>query len=389
MRLAHQVAGKDNIRVAFMLYDISFWKNEALFNRMMENSRFTPCFWIIPPLAQNGQEDANLRYEACIKYAKEKNYLFYTTGRNDWSVFKKTFAPDYLFLVHPYDYQIPLKIEELGMVLPCITQYGYNNTDTPHMYNNRKQQLFHRFYVESVQIAELAKKYMLNKASNVRVTGLPMADGLLTPRSENAWKNARNNVKKIIYAPHWSISNPGRENIVLDLSTFLELGEAILSLAEKYCHRIAFAFKPHPFLQAHLLLNPSWTQERIDRYYDAWNQLPNCQCVQGEYAALFQQSDAIIHDCGSFIHEYLLMDKPCMFLEKEYEAYNLNQTTCLALECYKKARTVEQIQDFIEKILNNEDEMKDRRKEFINSYLRPNATSPSQNIMEDILSPQP
>ena len=38
--------------------------------------------------------------------------------------------------------------------------------------------------------------------------------------------------------------------------------------------------------------------------------------LETEYVELFKSSDALIHDCGSFMAEYLVTNKPVLFLEK-------------------------------------------------------------------------
>ncbi len=381
---ARLVSQKDNIRVAFMLYDVAFWKSEALFTAMEKHPRFTPCMWIIPPLAQNGSDEAIFRFENCRKYAQSRGMRHYVTQRDELQLFLNQFSPDYLFLVHPYEYQVPFAISDLGDVIPCYIQYGYSNMDSPMAYNGHLQQLLHRMYVESEHFAELVSTYMINKGRNVRATGLPMADSLLTPCSHPAWPASADFLKKIIYAPHWSITG-NSEDPVADYSTFLELGEAILELAQKYCDRIAFSFKPHPLIIHHLNKHPEWGESRVKEYFKAWDTLPNGQFVQGGYTALFQQSDAIIHDCCSFIHEYLLMNKPCMYLSKESKGVPFNETTQQALACYQKGYNINDVERFIIAVLNGEDPQKAQRSDFVHSQLILHNRTASDNIINDIL----
>ena len=107
--------------------------------------------------------------------------------------------------------------------------------------------------------------------------------------------------------------------------TFMRTGEILLEMAEKYRGRIQFAFKPHPNLHYTLCQHPQWGKQRTDAFYAKWREMPNTQFEDGAYADLFMQSDAMIHDCGSFIQEYLFADKPCMYLKdpenrQEYSA---------------------------------------------------------------------
>lgn len=90
----------------------------------------------------------------------------------------------------------------------------------------------------------------------------------------------------------------------------------MVTFAQKYKDKVQIVFKPHPMLYRTLCEHSEWGKERTDAYYSMWNNMSNTQLEEGDYTELFMQSDAMIHDCGSFILEYLAVDKPCMFLKK-------------------------------------------------------------------------
>lgn len=110
----------------------------------------------------------------------------------------------------------------------------------------------------------------------------------------------------------------------------------------------------------------------------------------GEYRALFQQSDAMIHDSGSFILEYLLMDRPCMYLCREKAFFQFNDMNKDALKCYKLGMSEVDIERFIqEQVIGDLDFNAGRRKAFCEKYLIPPfGKSAAQNIIDAILCHQ-
>src|SRR5699024_801734 len=115
---------------------------------------------------------------------------------------------------------------------------------------------------------------------------------------------------------------PGVKN-ALSYSTFLDYAEFILQLANDYKDEIQIAFKPHPNLRGKL--NDVWGVEKTNTYFQKWKCLSNGQVEDGGYIDLFATSDAMIHDSGSFVIEYLYTKKPVQFLissEKVKEEFN-------------------------------------------------------------------
>lgn len=382
-RRAKQIAKAANaherpIKVAFMLCELPFWKNEALFKAMQEDSRFSPAFWILDPFYVADEEIRKAIRNQCDEYVKKNNFQHYDVASLD--ELRDIFPPDFIFVFQPYSRSIPFEIKELKNELPCFIPYCYSNSKGSLLYSDGKIRYFYRYYVESDYIQEEARKYMANKARNTRVTGLPMATWLLNEKI--AHKDSR---KCIIWAPHWTI---GYNNTrPLNISTFLTVADSMLEIVKKYNEHITFVFKPHPRLKRELYTTENWGKERTDGYYRTWQEGDNSRIEDGNYTELFAQSDALIHDCGSFILEYLLMNKPCMYMMRPETLSYFNRSTREALDCYAKGSSIEDIENFIQSVLAGKDPLAETRHAFIHSYLLPNNQSPVQNIIEDLLNP--
>ena len=191
--------------------------------------------------------------------------------------------------------------------------------------------------------------------------------------------------KCIIWAPHWTIDQDPKG--ILTTANFLRIADHMLFLTEKYRDDVFFIFKPHPLLKRQLYSNRDWGKVRTNEYYRTWSEGSNTSLEDGNYADVFARSDAMIHDCGSFILEYLLMDKPCMYVVLPEGQPQFNRSTRQALECYQKGQTVDDIDQFVQDVIAGKDPLAKKRHEFIHSYLLPNNQSPVQNIIEDLLNP--
>lgn len=217
------------------------------------------------------------------------------------------------------------------------------------------------------------------------MTGLPFADQLLEDKhlTPDQWTD-KSGRKRIIYAPHHSVGDKTMKGC--DYGTFLEIGEVMLELAKKYKDKVFFAFKPHPLLWQRL--TAYWDESRIAAYFKEWQNLENAQYENGPYMGLFKHSDAMIHDCSSFIAEYIAMDKPVMFLQKnEHVADDLNRVFKYAQRVHYHGKSREDIEHFIQMVINGKDPMSRERHAFIDTYLRPpHGKSACMNIINAILA---
>ena len=104
-----------------------------------------------------------------------------------------------------------------------------------------------------------------------------------------------------------------------------------------------------------------WGKEKADSYYDSWRNAPNSHVEEGQYIGLFKHSDAMIHDCASFMVEYLFTGNPVMYLiNKDRDYSNLSPYIVKAFELHEKGRTQVEIEQFIKNVIDGVDEKKRR-----------------------------
>ena len=223
-------------------------------------------------------------------------------------------------------------------------------------------------------------------ASNCLVTGYPTSDLFVsTKETGKDWKLKDNNLKRVIWAPHHTIEG---NTSLIQYSTFLSYYDTMLQIADEYKGTAQFVFKPHPFLKPALYKHPDWGKERTDFYYERWANGDNTSYVNGEYVDLFKSSDAMIHDCGSFIIEYLYVNKPVMILDSYDRLSQSNQVAKSAYDCHYIGKKESDIREFVEKVvIGGEDIFKEKRNSFYDEFLLPpDGLTVADNIIRSIKS---
>ncbi|WP_394776537.1 CDP-glycerol glycerophosphotransferase family protein [Flavobacterium sp.] len=378
------VRRKDKVKVAFFLIHESVWKYDVLFDLMLQHPRFEPQIFICPAV-NFGMENMLFEMNKSFETFTKKGYNVIRTYDNNTGEYldvKKTFFPDIVFFTNPYeglqDYRYYIK--QFSRTLTCYVPYAIMMVNYDFTYNLHFHNLIWKIFCETPFHKEMSVQKQKNKGQNNIVTGYPGFDKLLINRKPNndIWKNKNSPLKKIIWAPHHSMTDYNK------VSNFLEYYNVFLELADNYRDQIQFAFKPHHLLRVKLE-NEYWGKEKTDIYYNKWENLTNGQCENGEYIDLFLTSDALIHDCGSFMAEYLITGKPSLFMIRNESVMQYwNTFGNKAIESHYQSRNKKQLIDFIENVvLNENDWMKTERNNFVQNILIPkNKLTASENILD-------
>lgn len=382
-RIVDKVQQKDVISVAFMVLDVPSWKCDSVFRLMLQHPRFKPVIWIVSANHINDDEEKARRLNILRSFFAKNEYPvaeFYSLEK-----MREEYAPDIVFLAKPIAKIDDWHVLSMDRELLCYVPYCYPNTLRDDFISGLECHLWRIFYT-TPGIKKLASSVMTNGGCNVVAVGSPVADNYFSDAAEDSasvWRSCGEGMKRIIWAPHWSVNSESWFNV----ATFLDVAEGMIQLAEKYADKVQWAFKPHPLLRTTLYKLPDWGKEKTDAYYERWANMPNCQLEIGAYVDLFKQSDAMVHDSGSFIMEYLLVNKPCMYLRKQDGYNDFNDDTLKALDCYHRGSTAQDVEKFIQSLLRGEeDSMKEKRTRFREEYLLPPGGSCAQLIIDEILN---
>lgn len=359
---------------------------------MEQDECFDPVVFVCPYLAFGDENMIHVMDEAYKTFYKDGYKVFktYDKSKKTWLDIKTFFQPDLVCFTSPWELTRPeFLISNYLKTLTCYVPYGYKISHLYEAHFNRPMQnLVWKFFLETEIHKKLSLKYSQNKSINTVVTGYPGMDRFLKKgeRYQDIWKIKDRKIKRIIWDPHHTIPGQGA---TLDYSTFLKYADFMLELCDKYKNEIQIAFKPHPVLRLNLNHENVWGKNKTDIYFRRWEELSNGQLIEGDYLDLFFTSDAMIHDCGSFLIEYLYTNKPVMYLwNDESIPERFNEIGKIALTKLYQGRKQKDIEDFIENtILGNDDPMKKDRIQFFNKIIKPpkNETA-SENIYTNIKS---
>ncbi len=381
----NRIRNKEKIRVVFLLIHETVWKYEGLYRLMEQDERFEPVV-VVCPYTNDGEDTLFREMNQAFAAFKKKEYNVFKTfddKNRKWIDIKSEFKPDIVCFTNPWnltknDYQIENFLDKLT----CFVPYGYETTYNVKAYYDKPIHNFcWLYFLESGIHKSYSIKYSKNSGANTEVTGYPGIDFVYKAKEEikTPWRTDK---KRIIWAPHHTISDK------YNYSTFLEYSDIFFKIAKKYSDRIEIALKPHPLLRDKLS-NNFWGQVKTDDYFKSWTRLPNTILSEGSYEDLFMTSDALIHDCGSFLIEYLATLKPSLFLRRDLNVdHRMNEAGSMALSAHYKGDNIQDIENFIEEVvLNGKDEMNQSRENVFTKIVKPpNNNTASFNIYNEIKS---
>ena len=384
-----RLKGKERLHCVFFALNDSVWKYDYVFRRMMENERFDPVVLVCPHDGYGFDYMKEMMVRTEDFFARVKRYPVlksYDFNTGQYVDVMEQLKPDIIFFCIPYAYNVDKRyyITRYPDVLTVYVPYTFNNsTDYRAFYDELLHNLVWRYYAETEEHRNYSIRYARNKGANVVVTGYPGIEMYLDKdyvASMKDWKVQDSSLKRIIWAPHWSVEKVG----TVIFSCFLQYCDFMLEMARKYSGKVQFILKPHPLLR--VKLNGIWGKERTDAYFNEWLNLPNATYSEGNYVDMFKTSDAMIHDSGSFIAEYLYTNKPVMRTMNGYpvdKMYNGFTQRCIAQ--HYQAYSEKDIEDFILMVIEGKDPMQEERSAFVEKELLPKGM-PSQNIIDDIVT---
>lgn len=379
------------INIVFFILHKSIWKYDKIYQLFANDDRFNTTI-LICPYGYLGEEFMKAEMNTAYDYFKQKGYNVIKALKEDniWLDPRKELEPDIIFWGSPY-YQGKFSnyyIMDLRDILGCYVPYNFGNSHLlEYFYNLDFHNVLWKLFAETDIHKEYSEKTARNKGNNVIVTGFPGTDVFLEKQNESfphLWKHK--DTKKIIWAPHHTIISDG--TFVCN-SSFNIYCEEMFSLLEKYKGKIEIVFKPHPLLKPKLYDAPNWGKEKTDEYYNRWENHPYGGLNLGDYVGLFKSSDAMIHDSGSFLTEYLYTEKPVLRTDRDDTITDrLNSFGKMAYNVHYIAKEIKEIEKFIEMVINNsEDTKKAERIAFKQQYLiPPNGKTASENIYDFIKS---
>lgn len=372
------------IKVGFIVVFNSVFPERPVFEKMLKDSVLDPYIIVAPNVSRTYQylldtyneayENLSAEYPGRVIGGYDEKSDTYLELRDEYNVI--FFANPYKHMVHPF-HEIEYFLDK--NVLTLYANYGlavvrfWEEVMATDFYN-----YLWLTCIETSGNMEFLKANEKIKGKNGLVTGCLKMDKLAAFESKPDKKR-----KMIMICPHHTVW--GWKS--LNISNFLEYYRLFIELPKMY-PEIDFVFRPHPLLFDNLKAHKIWTQEQIDEYLEEMLQSDNIVYdTTGDYHEVFANSDAMIHDCGSFTGEYLYTEKPCCYMLKKgadlSETYIPLGERCL--ENYYHAYSGEDICRFIEDVvINGDDPLKEQRTAFSRNELKVNYPHTSEFIIDYI-----
>ncbi len=388
-KLQSKVQKKESITVVFLAIHQSVWKVDPVFKKMLLDPFFTPVILVCPAI-KNSKQQMKEQMEFTYQFFVNKGYPVQKalTNHSQWLKLEEL-NPDLVFFTNPH----PITLDEYyekayANYLSCYVPYHHevgsygNNID---QYNQNFHNSMWRIFASHQASFELFSNTQAAKAANVVVTGFPAMEELLEKRKSghfnDAWKTNDGRLR-VIWAPHHTIDDP-----VLPYSNFLRYAEKMQQLAKEHKNSIVWSYKPHPVLKNKLYLHQDWGKEKTDSFYSFWSEQEFSQLDEGDYVDLFLSSDLMIHDSGSFLAEYLYLEKPVLYLvATENDLSYFSHFGLSAVKACALGYEFDDIQKFIHQALANSLSVKNTHADFITNQVNPYFLnkSPAENIIQTI-----
>lgn len=369
--------------VVLFASNLSMWKLDELYRLFVNDKRFDTHVVVAP--FRTFTEEQKSSDIAAMKAHLDNQGIPYLDDDRAKALFSKGKA-DIIFYPQPYYglLEEPFDYHDHKGALMCYIPYAIFTANNWWAYNLNFHNVAWKLYYPTTMHKDDAFRQATNKGKNVVTVGDIDYFQLYKPTNiTDVWKPQDVKKRRIIWAPHHSFADGDMHR-----DSFTYLANFMLTVAERYADRIQFAFKPHPRLKTVLYAHPNWGPERTEEYYKKWATMPNCQVELGEYVNLFNSSDALIHDCGSFTALYQYTNKPALFVSKDLDGVkrDLNDFGILCIDKHYHAKNETEIIAFIEDVVLRDDNTAlDDVNDVVKALTPPNGISAAQNIYNDIV----
>ncbi len=265
---------------------------------------------------------------------------------------------DVVYLANPYDCLVN-RVHGINYlctqsVLPIHIEYAMYIIGKSWMYEpvfTYDSCLYYAYFVNTIATRAFFSGHQFFPVGNIFCSGYPKMDALAACKADGGANKSR---KKILISPHQTVKGMPDCQDGIQISNFLQYSSFIPKLADLYPD-VDFVFRPHPLLFTQLVRHKFWSQEDVDSYLKLLESKNIVYSSESDYFHLFKECDAIIHDCGSYIAEWLYTEKPCCYvIETKEKLYNqLTEDGKIAIQHYFLADSENKIMEFIDSVLSS------------------------------------
>jgi len=351
------VLSGEPIRIVFFVLSPQVWPTlKPIWQLASQGDRFQTKVVLL----ENANPDDGLSGLLAARSMLEDQHIPFVQGK---SFSLQSYAPHVVFLPLPYHELYPKNcspdaVRECGAriaYVPYGLEVGGGASNARYQYDVPIVRDAWRVFARSRAQQQSFGRHCATGNAQVVVTGHPRAD---EPQAQEILLDqdvlARADGRKIVvWAPHFSVTTTRK------WSSFLENYETLVEEI-KARRNLFFVLRPHPLLERTLRKAEGWTAEKARNWFLEIKSVSNVHLDKApEYWPAFNSSTALIADSGSFLVEYLLTGKPICHLQGK-DAIGLTDEAH-QLAAFYSGNSGAEISEFLDRIENNNDTLKDAR----------------------------
>ena len=343
------------IRAVFFAELGSKWDSMAsVYSYMCQDPRFDPVVVLTPILRAikvDGETKSEIVYD---DYLTPMGIPFY--NYQDYSIEQD--CPELAFTSQPYE-SVTLP-EYWAQNIAKYTRLVYLPYFIPYMmYSDSRITLCQmpiysyawRVAGSSEKFAQYYKKYSLCQGCNLMVTGIPKMDYAVQLKKQpcpipDNWVSKMHN-RTVILWNTWFDWN----------SSSLEILEQIVPWFAEH-KEFALIWRPHPMSRPIFKLIGREEYYRFEILVETVNAATNMVVdTEPEYAAAFSCSQAQVSDFSSMMTQYLLLDKPLLWVDRPGKSIQLveSEEQMVSNRWMEKASNATEVIEFLERVKNGKD----------------------------------
>lgn len=351
------------IRALFIVNEYFVFPSfKSVYDRMRNDDNFICDLVYVPFSHSNKESDFDREFNDYIENGYKE-----IIHANNYKLHKA--SPDIVFYLKPYN-NIPEQycLEEVQRFVDKVIYiaYGLHSVDNDDIikYEFQLPMQDNAWYsiAYSSYVMELAKKYSKQKGKNYLLIGHPRMDLMNEDYSDNEWykevKKRANGRKIFLYDPHHTINESYK------WGTFKLYGLKILEYF-KNNKDIFLLYRPHPLLKGSL----EKEYQGNNSFFEKYNNLLNSENIMyddyKDYMIAMHISDYLISDANSFVPEFVMYNKPVIYIRHPEE--DLIKDSELKSMLYV-ANSEKEIMNYIDDLRNGKDKLKSIRNKKVKSH---------------------
>lgn len=377
-----QVKETERIRLVFFLVTPEIWPSmEPVWREACADDRFTAVVVVLETTDVNLTLISQTKARALLE---ESGVPYLTSTRFSM----QSYQPHIAFFPLPYGHLYPERFKPEAIIqngcriayIPYGLEVGGGLFNARYQYDTEIPRLAWRIFARSdSQMASFGRHCLVGNG-HVRVTGHPRSEKTQTKFENSDCNNLKEQAQGrpiILWSPHFTVNSKRK------WSSFIEHHETIMRVFEKR-QDLFLLIRPHPFLRSALAKHAEWGQEKTNSWFTEAEARNNVTVDKTtDYQTAFDASSALLSDAGSFLVEYLYMNKPICYLSGEGNI-GLNEEVS-ALDYFHPGNSAALIEEFLLMVLHRQEDPKaEARGKALRAYFGPPKRVASKEILNTV-----